>query len=69
MINSELGQYELFTKSIKLIQGALRYRVYMKKTLKPNPRTQAKLLERYRAAARDFSRHRKWMNGMDQDIP
>ena len=69
MINADLGNYELYGKAIKLIQSALRYRVYMKKTLKPSPRTQAKLLARYRLAARNFSRHRKWMGGMDQDIP
>ena len=48
MINADLGNYELYGKAIKLIQSALRYRVYMKKTLKPSSRTQAILLARYR---------------------
>lgn len=59
LVNLEVGQFTLFKKAIAFISAALRYRVYMKKTLKPTNRHQQKLLTRYRLAARAFSKHRK----------
>ncbi len=59
MIKQEMGTYELFTASIDLIKAALRYRVFMKKSIKPRLGTQHKLLSQYRAAAKRFSRQRK----------
>jgi len=36
LINQDFSHYQLNVKAIKFIQSALRYRVYMKKTLKPS---------------------------------
>lgn len=59
LINQEVGVYELHKKSIDFIKAALRYRVFMKKSLKPLPATQHRLLNKYRIAAVSFSQHRK----------
>lgn len=60
-----MGQYFLFRKAVHFIQAALRYRVYMKKNMKPKLRVQKRLLNEYRKAAVDFSRHRKSLNSME----
>jgi len=51
-----MGTYELFSASADLIKAALRYRIFMKKSIKPKLSTQHKLLARYRESAKHFSR-------------
>lgn len=69
LINSDVGLYKLYRKAVEFIRAAFRYRMYIKKNLKPNPAKVREHLIMYRKAAIDFSRHRKSMNSMEQDIP
>jgi len=59
LINQELGVYENNKNAINVIQSALKYRLYMKKTLRPNKKIQNKLLNKFKQNVKRFQSHRK----------
>lgn len=59
LINSDVGLYNLNKKAVEFIRCAFKYRLYIKKNLKPHKKRVRELLMNYRKAAIDFSRHRK----------
>lgn len=61
LINQELGVYENNKNAINVIVSAIRYRLYMKKNLRPSKKTQFKLLNQLKAAVRRFQKHRKYV--------
>eukprot|EP00347_Sterkiella_histriomuscorum_P002880 403366439 len=69
LINQELGVYENNKNAINVIQSAIKYRLFMKKNLRPNKKVQNKLLNKFKEAVRKFQKHRKDLLSMEQEIP
>jgi len=65
LINQELGVYENNKNAINVIQSALKYRLYMKKTLRPNKKIQNKLLNKFKQNVKRFQSHRKNILSME----